>query len=597
MGPQTASKVLKRRVVEGKRIYEFGPFQVDSGTRQLLRDGQPVAVTAKAFDALLVLVENHGRLITKDDLMRWLWPDTIVEEANLTQTIFVLRKVLGENPGIHRYIATIPRRGYQFVAPVREGPPAATFPAEHREAIPTRSLAVLPFASLAPEGGDEYIGLGMADALVTRLGSLPQIIVRPTSAVRRYVGVTYDAVAAGRELTVDAVLEGTVQRAGDRIRVSVQLISVQTAAPIWGERFDEKFTDIFSVQDSISERIADALTANLTGEEKRRLTRRYTENPVAYESHLKGRFHWNRRTEEDLKKAIEHFEHAVEQDPGYALAYSGLADCYTLLGSAGYDAEPPREALAKARSAALKALEIDQDLAEAQTSLGLVSFRMDWEWTGAERAFRRAIALNAGYASAHHFRALLLSALGRTDDAIASIRRARELDPLSLIIGTAVGRVHHFARQYDTAIEACRKTLELDATFAGAHLDLGLACLQKSIFGEAIAELRQALTLSGGRSIALAVLGYAHALAGERVAAQQALDELQERGRRQDVSSLHTAYVYIGLGDVDRAFEWLEKSYRERAGLLVFLKVEPIFDPLRSDPRFADLLHRLHFPA
>lgn len=599
--------------MEGTRVYEFGPFRLDSGARRLLRDGQPVALTAKAFDALLALVENYGRLVEKDELMRWLWPDTIVEEANLTQTIFILRKVLGESPGEQNYIATIPRRGYQLVAPVREAPltdrsaavrssPLAAVEigrtsVRSEAALPMRSLAVLPFTSLVPGGFDEYLGLGMADALITRLGNIRQIVVRSTSAVRRYVGVSPDAVSAARELSVDAVLEGSVQRAGERIRVSVQLISVQNASPIWGDRFDEKFTDIFSLEDSISQRIAGALSATLTGEEKRRLTKRYTEDPMAYEAYLKGRFHWNRRTEGDLKKAIAHFERATERDPNYALAYSGLADCYTLLGSAGYDAEIPHEALAKARGAVMKALEIDQDLAEAQTSLGLVRFRMDWDWVGAEVAFRRALELNSGHASALHFLSLLLSALGRADEAIASIQRAREFDPLSLIIGTAVGRVHHFARQYDAAIEECRKTLEMEPAFAGAHLDLGLALLQKSMFGEAIGELSQALTLSADRSIALAVLGYAYALAGDKVAGLQVLDQLHDRARRYDISSLHMAYVHVGLGDVDRAFEWLEKSYQERAGLLVFLKVEPIFDPLRSDPRFAELLRRLQFSS
>ena len=598
--------------MEGKRVYEFGSFRLDSGTRRLLRDGQPVAITAKAFDALLALVENCGRLVEKDELMRWLWPDTIVEEANLTQTIFILRKVLGESPGEQHYIATIPRRGYQLVAPVREAPtdrPAAVRSSplaaleigrtsdRSEAALPMRSLAVLPFTSLAPGGFDEYLGLGMADALITRLGNIRQIAVRSTSAVRRYVGVPPDAVSAARELSVDAVLEGSVQRAAERIRVSVQLISVEHASPIWGDRFDEKFTDIFSLEDSISQRIADALSATLTRVEQRRLTKRYTEDPVAYESYLKGRFHWNRRTEGDLKKAIAHFERATERDPNYALAYSGLADCYTLLGAAGYDAEIPHEALVKARGAAMKALEIDQDLAEAQTSLGLVRFRMDWDWVGAEVAFRRAIELNSGCASAFHFLSLLLSALGRADEAIASIQRAREFDPLSLIIGTAVGRVHHFARQYDAAIEECRKTLEMEPAFAGAHLDLGLALLQKSMFGEAIGELSQALTLSADRSIALAVLGYAYALAGDRVAGLQVLDQLHDRARRYGISSLHLAYVHVGLGNVDQAFEWLEKSFQERAGLLVFLKVEPIFDPLRSDPRFAELLRRLQFSS
>jgi DNA-binding winged helix-turn-helix (wHTH) protein/tetratricopeptide (TPR) repeat protein len=564
------SNIVKRSQLgfDDRRVYEFGVFRLEAGTRRVLRGGAPVPLTAKSFDALLALVEHRGRLVEKDELIRWLWPDRIVEDANLTQTIFLLRKVLGESPGEHTYIATIPRRGYQFVASVREV--AALEPTALRSdaSVPTEilgskpveaagmpSLAVLPFTSLAPESGDEYFGLGLADALITRLGNLGQIIVRPTSAVRPYLGTSPGAVTAGRELVVDAVLEGSVQRAGERIRVSVQLVSVQNTTPIWGDRFDEKFTDIFSLEDSISQRIAGALSATLTGEEKRRLAKRYTEDPVAYESYLKGRFHWNRRTEGDLKKAIAHFERATERDPNFALAYSGLADCYTLLGSAGYDAEIPHEALAKARGAAMKALEIDQDLAEAQTSLGLVRFRMDWDWVGAEVAFRRALELNSGYASALHFLSLLLSALGRADEAIASIRRAREFDPLSLIIGTAVGRVHHFARQYDTAIEECRKTLELDPGFAGAHLDLGLALLQKSMFGEAIGELSQALTLSEGRSIALAVLGYAYALAGDRAESLQMLDQLRNRAKRYDISSLHVAYVHVGLGNVDQASE------------------------------------------
>jgi len=375
--PSNSIKKSQSRT-EDRRMYEFGPFRLDAGTRRLLCGGEPVALTAKAFDTLLTLVEHRGRLVEKDELMQWLWPDRAVEDANLTQTVFLLRKVLGEGPGEHTYIATIPRRGYQFVAAVQEvaavEPATASasieFPgSKPAEAAAMPSLAVLPFTSLASQSGDEVFGLGLADALTTRLGNLgAKIIVRPTSAVRSYVSTSPGAVAAGRELAVDTVLEGSVQRVGERIRVSVQLVSVQTAAAIWGERFDEKFTDIFSVEDSISERIATALAAKLTSAEKRRLTKRYTDSPTAYESYWKGRFHWNRRTAGDLQKAVRHFEVAIEQDPDYALAFSGLADCYALLGSAGYDAEPRRELLAKARAAAMKAIAIDQDLAEAHTS-------------------------------------------------------------------------------------------------------------------------------------------------------------------------------------------------------------------------------------
>ena len=574
--------------MERKPFYEFGTFRVDPGKRLLLREGQPVPLTAKAFDTLLALVENRGRVLEKDELMRLVWPDTIVEESNLSQNVFTLRKVLGEQPHEHLYIATVPRRGYQFVAEVRQTPATSATPVSHA----ARSLAVLPFISLGPKDTDEYLGLGMADALITRLGNIRRMIVRPTSAVRAYMGRTPDPVAAGRSLGVDMVLEGSIQRAGERIRVTVQLVSVEAGAPVWGERFDERLPDIFAVQDSISLRLAAALVSTLTAEEKVRIERRYTDDHDAHDAYLKGRHHWNTRTEEGLKKAVRHFEEAIARDPRYALAHAGLADCCTLLGSAGYGALPPKEALARARAAALKALEIDPELAEAHASLALVKFRLDWDWAEAETEFRRAIQLNPGYASAHHFYGLYLSAMGRASEAIASLQLAQELDPLSLIIGAALGRAFHFARQSERAREQYAKTLEMDAGFAEAHMNLGLVYAQRSMFAEAADELQRAMAIAG-RPVTQAILGYIYGLSGERKRAERTLDELDGLAREGSVPALYLVYPHIGLGQTERAFELLEKAYAERSGLLVYLKVEPIFDPLRSDARFEDLLRRM----
>jgi DNA-binding winged helix-turn-helix (wHTH) protein/tetratricopeptide (TPR) repeat protein len=571
--------------------YRFGPFRVDAAKRVLLRDGEPVALTPRAFDTLLALLAHRDRVVEKDELMSLVWGDTAVEEANLTQNVFTLRKVLGEGPQEHRYIATFPRRGYQFVARVLEADPIAVAPPTHAHAA-RRSLAVLPFTSLGGET-DQYLGLGMADALITRLGNIRQVVVRPTSAIRAYVGSTPEPVVAGRTLGVDMVLEGSIQRLGDRVRVTAQLVSVEAGAPVWGESFHEQLVDLFAVQDSISERLAAALVSNLTAEDRQRLRRRPTDDQEAYLSYLRGRHHWNARSEAGLKKAIHHFELAIARDPGYALAHAGLADCYTLLGSAGYAVLPAADALGRARAAALKALEADPELAEAHTSLALVRFRLDWDWAGAEEEFKHATDLNPGFASAHHFHGLFLAAMGRSQEAIERMEVAQQLDPLSPNLSTAAGRVRHFAGDLEGAVEQYRKTLDMDPNFPEAHFNLALVNVQLGRFAEAQAGIERAMQLAGHRPVMVAILGYMHARAGDAGRAREALRELAEASGRGEIASLHMAYIHIGLGEHDRAFERIEEGYRERAGLLVFARVEPIFDPLRADPRFADLLRRM----
>jgi tetratricopeptide (TPR) repeat protein len=404
--------------------------------------------------------------------------------------------------------------------------------------------------------------------------------------------VAADPVAAGRELQVDLVLEGSVQRCDDRIRVTVQLVGVSEGASLWGARFDEKVTDIFAVQDSIAERLAAALVPRLTEDERRRLTARDTTDVEAHDWCVKGRYYLARRTDEALRKAIGQFEQAIARDPKYALAYAGLADCHTILSSAGYDARA-HVASESARAAAVKAVEIDDGLAEAHTALALVRFRLDWRWLDAEMEFTRAIELNPGSAAAHHFFALYLAAMGRSVEALAAIRRAQALDPLSLIINAAAGRILHFARAYTDAIEQYGATLDLDADFPDAHMNLGMTYLEVGRTEEAIRELKRASDLSGRRWLMLAVLGYAYAVSGLESEARRSIDELEQAAERGDVSPMLLTYPYAGLGESDLALRWLERSFEERSGLLIYLKVEPMFDRLRGNARFTALMRRL----
>ena len=455
------------------------------------------------------------------------------------------------------------------------------------------SLAILPLVNASGDSNVEYLSDGITESIINNLSQLPQLRVMAHSTVSRYKGQKTNPQEVGRDLHVRAVLTGRVLELGDRLIVRTELVDASDGSQLWGEQYNRHLTDIFEVQEEISREISEKLRLKLTGVEQKRLTKRYTENIEAYQLYLKGRYHLNKRTAEGIKKAIEYFEQAIEIDIHYALAFAGLADCYTLLGSAGYSASAPQEAMPKAKVAAIKALEIDDTLAEAHISLAFVKFRFDWDWEGAERGFERAIELNPGSATAHHWYALYLTAMGRLREAITKIKQAQELDPLSLIINSAAGRIFHFARQYDRAVGAYQKTLEMDSNYGEAHLNLGLTYEQKGMYEEAIAELNKAITLSGDRPIILAVLGHTYAMAGRRGEARDALDELKELSKRCYVSSLDIAIVYMGLSEKDRAFEWLQKAYEDRSGLLVFLKVEPLYDSLRPDPRFIDLARRI----
>jgi serine/threonine-protein kinase len=455
------------------------------------------------------------------------------------------------------------------------------------------SIAVLPFANESGDQDAEYLSDGISESLINNLSQLPNLRVIARSSAFRYRGPAADPLAAGRELGVQAVLTGRVVQRGDRLLINVELVDVRHNRQLWGERYDRRLTDLLTVQDEISREITDKLRLRLNGEEKRRLARRSTDNPEAYQAYLVGRYHWGRRTEDGLKKAIDSFEQARARDPTYALAYAGLADCYALLGDYGYLA--PKDAFPKARAAAERALELDDDLVEAHTSLAFVKVQYDWDWPGAEREYRRALGLNPNYATAHQWYSEYLSAMGRPEEALREIRLAQELDPLSLIIHAVVGRALYFARRYDDAIAQCRTTLEMDPNFAVPHLFLGRAYVQQGRYEEGLAEFQEYRRRSGGSAI-LAEIGHAQALAGRRDEARELLQELAQGPNPGYVPAGRIAYIPVGLGDKDGAFAWLEKAYDERSDTLVFLKVEPRYDSLRADPRFADLLRRVGLP-
>jgi TolB-like protein/Flp pilus assembly protein TadD len=450
------------------------------------------------------------------------------------------------------------------------------------------SIAVLPFKFIGGTG-NEYLGLGMADALITRLSNLKRVTVRPTSSVRKYSG-TQDPVSAGKELGVEWVLDGSVQKFRRRLRVTVQLVSVRNGELAWAEKFDENFTDIFGVEDSISEQVSKALAHKLTGEEKRLLAKRYTENAEAYEAFLKGRYFFDKKTIEGCKRGVQYLEYAIKTDPSFALAYVCLADCYDWFRICNVMAS--QEANIKAEGALLSALNLDSELAEAHASLGLLRTRQ-WDWSGAEKEFNRARNLNPNYTRAESGYAVYLLEMGRYDDALAEIRRALNLNPLSLMINSTVASILYFARRYDQAIEQARRTLDMDPDFAVAWVCLGFAYEAQGNYVEAVNAYRHAQRRLRNIPELPACFGRISALSGKRENAQQAIAKLMRLSRKRYVQPSFIALIYAALKDKDEAFLWLEKAYSEHDDDLALLKVDPRWDVLRSDPRFEGLLRRV----
>jgi TolB-like protein/DNA-binding winged helix-turn-helix (wHTH) protein len=669
------------------RIYEFGPFRVDALRRVLLRDGNPVRLPAKAFEILLVLLEEKGRLVEKEELMRRVWPDSIVEENNLTVNMSALRKSLIESPGEHRYVVTVPGRGYQFVADVRQSgsdrtgedgaalvdrkitdisevrgeaengakalvsggqdfesqyPQVAAAhtknsvtdiltpsPAEHTSRENNRrkylllllaalltvtivvsylaytrystanskarisSIVVLPFANQTGDPNAEYLSDGISESLINNLSQLPDVKVIARSSAFAYKGKETALEEVAKALGVEAVLTGRVTQRGDNLSISAELVNARDNTQIWGEQYDRKISDLLAIQRDIAREITEKLKLKVSGEEKRS-ENRYTESNEAHQLYLKGRFYWNRRRAESLKKAVEYFNQAIDKDPGFALAYAGLADAYVVPANR----LPPREAMPKAKAAAIKALELDETLAEAHASLGRVFAAYEWDWPRAEKEYKRAIELNPRYAVAHQWYGGYLSIMGRRDEGIAERKLALELEPLSVIINFEMGVAFYYDRDYDRAAEQLQKTLELDQNFPTAHNFLPATFEQKGMYSEAIAEFKKAIPLTAGSegTLSKAGLGHVYAITGKKSEARALIEELKKLSDKEYVPGISVALIYAGLGDKDQAFTWLDKAYEQRAFQLQWIKLEPRWDSLRSDRRFQELIRRMGLP-
>jgi TolB-like protein/class 3 adenylate cyclase/Tfp pilus assembly protein PilF len=456
-------------------------------------------------------------------------------------------------------------------------------------------LAVLPLANISSSPGDDYFADGLTEELISTLSRIPGLSVIARTSAMAYKGTQKSIAQVGQELKVRTVLEGSVRKSGPKLRIAVRLIDAATEADIWSENYDRELREVFEIQREIAQRIGRALKIRLRRPERNGRPRSSTADLDAYNLYLQGRFHWNLRTEVSLRQAIVLFERAIEKDRNFALAFSGIADAYAQIGWLEFSS--PTETFPQARAAAERALAIDDKLAEAHASLGFVHFLYEREWTSAETEFQRAISLNPGYPTAHQFYADFLKAMGRMDEAQDQMKQALEQDPVSMAINTGLGHVLYLSRDYDAAIERYRTALRIDPTFAPAHLWFGRPYLQKGLFAEAIAEVEQAVKLSGGSTISLAVLAHVYASAGMRPEAVKILEELLARGTHRYIPSYWIALVYTGLGDVEQALTWLEKAGDERSSWIVWIAVEPRFDGLRSQPRFVSLLRRMGLPT
>jgi len=564
--------------------YEFGEFRLDAGKRQLLRLDQPVPLTPKAFETLLHLVQNHGELLAKDDLMRAVWPDTVVEENNLNQNISSLRRVIGQSPGGDRYILTVPGHGYRFVAEVR-------LKSLVRPVAGAKVIAVLPFRPLVVDDRDEALELGMADTLIARLSAIRDVVVRPLSSVRKYTPLEQDALEAGRDLVVDFVLDGSLHVREGRIRITARLVNVQTGGSLWARSFDEEFTDVFRLQDTIATKTVTALALKLGDSEEANLRRRYTENAEAYQLYLQGWFYLGKLTQSSIHKGIEFFRRAIDADPTYALAYAGLADAYRRLPISSDI--PPREAFPVGKAAAMHALQMDPNLAQAHMSLGFIHFWFDWDWERAENEFQRSLELDPEHAETHMSYAVMLTGLGRFRQAIEEGQRSVELNPLSLIVIANFGWVLHCAGHGAEARVQLERALDIDPDFWVAHLHKARVEVMENAYSDAIATLGKARKFSGENSETIALLGYAYALAGDRKNARAMLDSLQATSATRYVPPHNIAVIFNGLNEQEKALQWLETAYEDRDVRLAFLKADPKWNSMRKHPRFQALIRRI----
>ena len=580
-------------------VYHFGKFVLNAQEQVLTVDGRAVHLPTKEFETLRMLVENNGKVLSKNEMMSAIWKGTFVEESNLAQYVSRLRKVL--NVDGNQYIKTIPKKGYRFSADVRTSDSDLVIERSLRVKVggnETRSLgeiksvAVLPFQALSLPEGDEFLGLGIADALITQLTRVGQIITRPTTSVLRFRSAGQDSVAIAELLSVDAILEGNFQRLGKRLRLSAQLLDSDSGKTLWAEAFNTEIDDIFEIQDRIAERIVTSFSKQYSAETLGQLTKRYTENEAAYEEYLKGRFNFSKRTADSLKKALANFKKAIEIDPLYALAYAGMAEAYQLLPlSDGLD---PHSAFPKAKAAVLRALEIDDSIPEAHVSLGVTLMHFDWNWLGAELSFQKAIALNPNYPAAHQVYGTLLLRLGRISDAILELKTAQTLDPLSPSISTWMGEAFAHLGEHEAAIRIHKETIRLAPDYLFAYYFLVQSYVSTGRLAEAAKAAEEAVKLSDDMSLARSASIFLKARTGDGEGARTELRGLIEKRDRTYVSAVNIASGFAVLNETDDVFKWLEIAHAERDSNLTWLNIDAEFDYLREDPRFRALLEKVN---
>ena len=648
-------------------IFRFGPFEAKTCAQELSKNGTKLKLRGQPFLILELLLRRAGEVVTREEIQQKLWPaDTFVDfEHGLNTSIKKLRQVLCDSATEPRYIETLPRLGYRFIAPVEtvvdpnarkarratDGVPATGEPdkaaaqeptvpvllaeepgrgrsrlhlflpalavlaglalifsfARTREwfltlfrstrnasvavasaAKPPRSIAVLPLQNLSNNAAEDYFADGMTDELTADLAQFGNLRVISRTSAMHYKGASKTAPEIGRELGVDTLIEGTVQRVGNRVRIRVQLIDSASDRHLWARTYDHDLEDVLVLQSSAARDIAEEVQGKVAFPQA--APSQHSVQPDAYEAYLKGRYFWNKRTEDGLAKSIEYFQQAISQDPKFAAAYAGLAGSYSILGS---DVLPARVASSKAHLAASKALELDPTIAEGHAELGLVEFYYDWDWKQAEQEFRRAIELNPNYATAHQWYGYYLAAMSRFPEALDEAKKAQQIDPLSLSINTTLAGRYRDLHQYAEAIDLNRRTLEMDPNFMPAHIALGAAFEDEGIWPDAISEYRKAVALSQDNPIALSSLGSAYGHSGDREAARKVIARLQEASKHHYVSAFDMASVFAGVGDSDTAFHWLEKAFADRESQMAFLNITRRMDPLRSDPRFASLTKRM----
>jgi TolB-like protein/DNA-binding winged helix-turn-helix (wHTH) protein/Flp pilus assembly protein TadD len=624
------------------RFLRFGIFEVDLHAGRLTKHGLRLKLQEQPFQVLAMLVEKPGELVSREELRSRLWPRTIVDfDQGLNKAINKIRDALGDSAESPRFIETVARRGYRFLADVEtiNAPSPQSDPTSHvgdadRASAPggvwkrlrysrawrlfgfgqalllaaallwivypwsssskIRSLAVLPLENLSGDASQDYFAEGMTDELITDLGQISTLRVISRSSVMTYKGIRKPLAEIARELNVEAVVEGSVVRSGERVRITAQLIEVPADRHIWAHSYEGDLRDTLTLQNTVARTIAQQIQAILNKQEKAALEKSRAVKPEAYEAYLKGRYFWNKRTGDGLKKAIEYFTVATEKDPTYAEAYAGLADSYALSGDWEYGILSPQDASVEAKAAATKALDLDDSLSEAHTSRAFALDLYDWDWSTAETEYRRAIALNPGYATAHHWYAWHLMVIGRTNEGILELRKAESLDPLSLIIRTDLADALCIEHRYNESVQQSQRTLEMDPNFALAHYQLGQAFVQNQMYNEAIAEFQRAIELSGDNAAFKSNLAYADAVSGRRDEALKIAQDLEARASESSAADSNIALIYVGLGDNDEAMIWLNKAYQARFNPSILLR--PAFDPLRSDVRFQDLWRRIGLP-